>query len=193
MRLQLPPLTSSWVTKVSVTTYVLVFLLLVRIHEVLPAPPSQGDALKEGIDLDGAWSDLETITRMPHPYNSKYNEVVREYLLNRVREIASYHPIVEVSDDFFTNISYVEDKFMGVYVEGSNILVKIQGRNQTLPGVLFSAHFDSSALALGATDDGMGIVSLLSLIKRLGTKQPLRTALFNLNNGEEDNLCGSHT
>jgi hypothetical protein len=45
---------------------------------------------------------------------------------------------------------------------------------------------------IGATDDGMGVVSLLFLIEYLAQKPPLRTAIFNLNNGEEDGLCGSH-
>ncbi|KAG8821246.1 hypothetical protein FRC19_008077, partial [Serendipita sp. 401] len=193
MKLQLFPLTSSWVTKVSLITYILVFLLLVRIHEVLPASPSQKDALKQGIDLDAAWSDLETITQVPHPYNSRANEVVRNYLLERVREVANRYPTVHISDDSISNISYVENKVTGIYVEGFNILVKVEGRNKSLPAVLFSAHFDSSALALGVTDDGMGTISLLSLIEHFAKDQPLRTALFNLNNGEEDGLCGSHT
>lgn len=76
--------------------------------------------------------------------------------------------------------------------EGSNILVKMDGRNETLPAVLFSAHFDSNAFSFGATDDGMGTVTLLSLIEQFAKEPPIRTTIFNLNNGEEYGLCGSH-
>lgn len=38
----------------------------------------------------------------------------------------------------------------------------------------------------------MAIVSLLSLVEQFAKNPPLRTAIFNLNNGEEEGLCGSH-
>ncbi|KAG8834170.1 hypothetical protein FRC18_002457 [Serendipita sp. 400] len=82
MKLQLFPLTSSWVTKVSVITYILVFLLLVRIHEVLPASPSQKDALKQGIDLDAAWSDLETVGNPQMLSSPKPTLTIRDYVDN---------------------------------------------------------------------------------------------------------------
>ena len=60
-------------------------------------------------------------------------------------------------------------------------------------GVLFSAHFDSVSTAPGATDDGMSVVALLQLVKFLSMNRPRRTAVFNINNGEEDGLHGAHT
>lgn len=32
----------------------------------------------------------------------------------------------------------------------------------------------------------------MSLIEQFAQKPPARTTIFNLNNGEEDSLCGSH-
>jgi Zn-dependent M28 family amino/carboxypeptidase len=58
--------------------------------------------------------------------------------------------------------------------------------------VLFSAHYDSVSTASGATDDGMGVVTLIQLVKYLGEHRPKRTAVFNINNGEEDWLNGAH-
>ena len=58
-------------------------------------------------------------------------------------------------------------------------------------GVLFSAHFDSVSTAPGATDDGMSVVALLQLVKSLSKNRSRRTAVFNINNGEEDGLHGA--
>jgi hypothetical protein len=38
----------------------------------------------------------------------------------------------------------------------------------------------------------MGTVTLLSLIEQFARDPPLRTTVFNLNNGEEEALCGSY-
>lgn len=58
--------------------------------------------------------------------------------------------------------------------------------------VLFSAHFDSAATAPGATDDGMSVAALLQMLTHLAENQPRRTAVFNINNGEENGLSGAH-
>ena len=80
---------------------------------------------------------------------------------------------------------------MAVYFEGSNVLVKIDGEDESLDGVLFSAHFDSVSTAPGATDDGMGVATTLQLVQYFSQHQPKRTVVFNINNGEEDGLYGA--
>jgi Peptidase family M28 len=59
--------------------------------------------------------------------------------------------------------------------------------------VLFSAHFDSVSTAPGATDDGMSVVALMHMIDFLSKNRPRRTAVFNINNGEESGLHGAQT
>jgi hypothetical protein len=56
---------------------------------------------------------------------------------------------VEVADDLTSNATWVYDGHTAFYFEGSNILVKVDGKNESLPAVLFSAHLDSSAIARG--------------------------------------------
>lgn len=56
-----------------------------------------------------------------------------------------------------------------------------------------SAHYDSVSTALGATDDAIGVVSLIAMVEYLSTKvRTKRTAIFNINDGEEDGLHGAH-
>lgn len=72
-----------------------------------------------------------------------------------------------------------------------NIRAQLNSTNTTDDAVLFSAHFDSVSTAPGATDDGMSVVALVQMLEFLSKNRPRRTAVFNLNNGEEDSLNGA--
>ena len=100
---------------------------------------------------------------------------------------------MHICDDLVSNASWSISS-TGVYFEGTNILVKIDGTSNTAggDGVLFSSHYDSVATAPGSTDDGMGVATLLQLVQYFSKNRPLRTAIFNINNGEEDGLHGAH-
>ncbi|EKD20800.1 uncharacterized protein L3040_000907 [Drepanopeziza brunnea f. sp. 'multigermtubi'] len=99
---------------------------------------------------------------------------------------------------------------ISTYFEGNNIIVYIRGTEdeeedwwKPLPpythrlhgkgGVMVNAHFDSVSTGYGATDDGMGVVTALQLIKYYTTEgnTPKRGVIVLLNNGEEDGLYGA--
>lgn len=145
--------------------------------------------------------NLHQITAQPHSYNSHANDVVRDYILSRVVRLADEYDGVEVVVDDVTNVKYATSAATGIYFEGTNLLVKIEGKgdyhtnnaSDTDAGaVLFSAHYDSVSTAAGVTDDGMGVVTLLQLIRYFAEHRQRRTAVFNINNGEEDGLNGAH-
>lgn len=133
------------------------------------------------------------IAGLPHPYNSHQNDVVREYILSRISDIAESSSYTEVLDDLTSNVTFGSGETAS-YFEGSNILVRINGSdtNRESKGVLFSAHFDSVSTAPGATDDGMGVATLIQLVTYFSEHRPKRTVVFNINNGEEDGLYGAH-
>jgi Zn-dependent M28 family amino/carboxypeptidase len=103
--------------------------------------------------------------------------------------ITSHHSNIRIGDDQITNITIAKGQ-AGSYFEGNNLLVHIQGTS-AMPAVLFSAHFDSVSTAPGATDDAMGVVTLLQLVKYFTANRPKRDVLFNINNAEEDGLYGA--
>jgi acetylornithine deacetylase/succinyl-diaminopimelate desuccinylase-like protein len=147
-----------------------------------------------GICLHSSGADGQQISAMPHPYNSHANDYIRDYILTRVRSIADEYKHVRVFDDLRSNGSWASEAY-GVYFEGTNILVKIEGTDPQYwekGGVLFSAHYDSVSTAPGTTDDGMGVATLLQLIEYFAKNREPRTAIFNINNGEEDWLNGAH-
>ncbi|KAF9523727.1 hypothetical protein CPB83DRAFT_821098 [Crepidotus variabilis] len=164
----------------------------VLLSNTVPAIPE--DTKTSGLDLDGAYFDLHQITRQPHAINSHANDIVRSYILNKLRDIVDGYPYASIVDDNVSNASYASYK-RGVSFEGSNILVKIEGTEPDFAnrgGVLLSAHFDSVSTGPGVTDDAIGVATLISLVKYLTTHRPRRTAVFNINNGEEDGLNGAH-
>ncbi|KAL8651256.1 MAG: hypothetical protein Q9210_003363 [Variospora velana] len=95
---------------------------------------------------------------------------------------------------------------LSVYFEGTNIIVYIRGSEdggedwwltgQEPPkqgGTLVNAHYDSVSTGYGATDDGVGVVTILQIIKHFTTEghKPKRGIVALLNNGEEDFLNGA--
>lgn len=92
-----------------------------------------------------------------------------------------------------------------LYGESTNLIVYIRGeqdeegdwwngttRYDGQSGVLVNAHYDSVASGFGATDDGVGVVSILQLISHFTTEsnRPKRGIVALLNNAEENGLFG---
>ncbi|KAE9393394.1 hypothetical protein BT96DRAFT_999504 [Gymnopus androsaceus JB14] len=158
------------VTTLLVTVYIAVTISTLVTDQIDPVPsPSTLHSRYGGLNVTEAYEDLHVIAARPHPYHSHANDVVRAYLLQRVRDIRSQSSHFIIDDDVTSNGTWANAaSSIGTYFEGNNILVKVPGTDTTippLPAVLFSAHFDCVSTASGATDDGMGIVTLLQLIK----------------------------
>ncbi|TDL26147.1 Zn-dependent exopeptidase [Rickenella mellea] len=169
----------------------------ILVTDDLPSIPSP--KRQHGVDLDAAYRDLHYVAGGPHPYNSHRNDDVRTYILSRAESNAKKYPYVHVDDDITSNATWAQaapvawkEGGFATYFEGNNVLIRIDGSKPELKGVLFSAHFDSVSTAPGATDDGMGVVTLLQLVDYFAQNQPKRTVVFNINNGEEDGLMGAH-
>jgi Zn-dependent M28 family amino/carboxypeptidase len=79
-----------------------------------------------------------------------------------------------------------------IFFESDNIVVKIHGKRKE--GLLISSHFDSALHARGATDAGIGISTMVSVLQALARRschEPLEySVVFNFNNSEEDYLLG---
>ncbi len=133
---------------------------------------------------------------------------------------ATTSPVV-IFNDMVSNVSFSsagvapksgQDKKPGasVYFEGTNILVYIRGsededgdwwnaasfrtqKQKAKGGVLINAHYDSVSTGFGASDDGIGVVTILQLINHFTTSgnKPKKGIVTLLNNGEEDFLNGA--
>ncbi|KNG83225.1 hypothetical protein ANOM_009088 [Aspergillus nomiae NRRL 13137] len=178
-------------------------------------------------DDDDDYIDIghpQVLTNGFHPYNSRRNDAIHSWLLRRINEILDATPSdqeyraldeekpdVFVFDDVYSNLTTyggtLKDADLGVYFEGTNIIVYIRGwEDETehwweapngVPisrgGVLVNSHYDSVSTGFGATDDGVGVVTCLQLIKYFTTPghAPRRGLVVLFNNGEEDFLNGA--
>ncbi|KAG6382055.1 hypothetical protein JVT61DRAFT_692 [Boletus reticuloceps] len=182
------------------TTILLVFVYAAIFSAVLVTdnlPPVPRDA--RGLDLDQAWWDLHQVSARPHPFNSHANDLVRDFILERLGNVAERYPHIAIDYDVVSNASWASGTLSthprAIYQEGNNILVKIQGTDpafQESGGYLLSAHYDSVSTAPGTTDDSMGIVTLLQMVEYFAKNRPKRVVVFNFNNNEESGLNGAH-
>ena len=112
-------------------------------------------------------------------------------------------PVV-IFNDLLSNVTGSRGA-TSVYFEGTNIIVYIRGSEDDKgawwntkdgpdrSGVLVNAHYDSVSTGFGATDDGIGVVSILQLVSYFTSpgNQPKKGMLALFNNGEEDYLNGA--
>ncbi|KFG78944.1 putative zinc metalloprotease [Metarhizium anisopliae] len=84
---------SFWTTIV----YLAIIIPLIYVQETVPPAPSEKE-LPQGVNLTEAWRDLEVITRSYHPFNSHSNDIVREYLMRRSRDILERNGIDYTTD-----------------------------------------------------------------------------------------------
>jgi hypothetical protein len=124
----------------------------VLVTDNLPSVPKD----TRGLDLDQAWLDLHQVSLLisslpvccsvtlqpkvsarPHPFNSHANDLVRDYIRDRLGDVASQYPHVTIHDDFVSNASWasalLSAKPYAVYYEGNNILVKVEGTDPDFP------------------------------------------------------------
>lgn len=204
------------VTLLSFAVYAALFAILLWVHHVVPSAPSN-PIPAEGVNLTTAWLDLEHITDGFHPYNSRRNGEVRKWLVGRVQDILRDHGFGKDSQDAVLwdggsdNVTYA-DKWVASsstvrYTENENVVVYIRGtedeegawwEDPAKPydghgGVLVNAHYDSVSTGYGATDDGVGVATVLQLISHYTSagNKPRRGVVALLNNGEEDGLYGA--
>ena len=88
----------------------------------------------------------------------------------------------------------VHNTFSNGPVETANALGEIRGREYPDEIFVVGAHLDSWDLSEGATDNGMGSVSVLAAAEAIlrSGQRPRRTIRFVLFNGEEQGLLGSY-
>ncbi|KAJ9658181.1 hypothetical protein H2198_003886 [Neophaeococcomyces mojaviensis] len=204
------------VTIIATAVYAALIAFLIVLQVELPASPSSPTPI-HGVNLTEAWQDLQLLTAQYHPYNSRRNDFVHDWLVNRIQSIVGANngssTPVYVFDDQVSNLtsstSSVSKQTGGisVYFEGTNIITYIRGKEDDKTewwkkedgkpaerrGVMVNAHYDSVSTGFGSTDDGVGVISVLQLIRYYTTKgnQPQNGLVLLLNNGEEDFLNGA--
>lgn len=211
------------VTFITTLVYLAIIIALIVVQTGVPPPPDTPTPI-HGINLTEAWLDLQLLTGSHHPYNTHRNDAVHDWLLSRIESIltennASSSDHTEntakayVFEDNISNLTFSSTRIpraagISVYFEGTNIIVYVagteddktqwwlapNGKPSARNGVLVNAHYDSVSTGFGATDDGVGVVSVLQLARYFTTpgNKPKNGVVLLLNNGEEDFLNGAN-
>jgi hypothetical protein len=149
----------------------------------LPSAPAGPDAA--GFDAHRAAARLERILgdQGPHPVDSDANDAVRERLVAQMRAVG-LEP--RVTDDFACN----ERRGRAVSCARVRNLVATIGSAQGRHLLLVS-HYDSTPVGPGASDDGIGVASMLEVAALLRGRRLARPVTFLFNEGEESGLIGA--
>ncbi|MBX3211245.1 MAG: M20/M25/M40 family metallo-hydrolase [Labilithrix sp.] len=82
--------------------------------------------------------------------------------------------------------------YHGTCAPVANVVAHLPGREPALPGVLLTAHYDSVPVSPGASDDGLGVATLLETARALvAGPRPRRTVVAVFTDGEEAGLLGA--
>lgn len=87
------------VTILTLITYITLFSALLWVDRRPPKVACRSELDHWGVSVDEAWRDLQVLTREFHPYNSRQNDNVRQFLLDRIREILSDNGVQGFNDD----------------------------------------------------------------------------------------------
>ncbi|KIM32383.1 hypothetical protein M408DRAFT_218052 [Serendipita vermifera MAFF 305830] len=177
------------VTIIVLVCYVAAIISTVVVQERLPSAPQHQHAV--GLHLDDALRDLQAIAQFPHPFDSPKNDEVGDFVNQRLKSIRNDKSWITIDVDKHNNASWYPTPGTVTYMESRNIAIKFEGSKWNESAVLFTAHYDTSSLAPGATDDTIAVVSLLQMADYLAANQPERSVIILFDDGEEDGLHGA--
>jgi len=119
---------------------------------------------------------------LPHPVGSPADDAVRERI---VRELTSlgYRPDVQSG--------FACDEY-GTCATVKNVLARLSGSDADSSSVLVASHYDSVPAGPGASDDGVGVATVLEIARTLKSLPQLRhSVVFLIDEGEEAGLIGA--
>ncbi|WP_395612991.1 M20/M25/M40 family metallo-hydrolase [Allosphingosinicella sp.] len=150
---------------------------------VLPSPPATESATS--FDANRAMARLTRILgdQRPHPVDSDAGDAVRDRLIAEMRNVG-LEP--RVTDDFVCNGR------RGAAVTCARVrnLVATIGPAEG-NHLLLSSHYDSTPTGPGASDDGIGVATMLEVAHLLRGQRLTRPITFLFDEGEEAGLLGA--
>jgi CheY-like chemotaxis protein len=167
-----------------VTLAALVLIALVASSRTGIPRPVAANAPDSLFSSARAMATLMELARAPHPTGSPEHARVRGLLLERLRDLG-LQPEVQTT----TSVTAYGSQVRSATVR--NIVARLPGTSPT-GTVLITAHYDSREIAVGAADDGAGIVVVLEALRALRSGPPLANdVVVLLTDAEELGLLGA--
>ncbi len=124
----------------------------------------------DGFSVKNALNDLNFIANAPHPTGSTEHKAVKDYIVSRLEQLGASPKTQEV---YFGSIQ--------------NIVGRIKGTDANSKALMLSAHYDSTPDSPGASDDGVGVASLLETLRVLKAGPQLKNDIIILITDDEEN------
>lgn len=136
-------------TVLTLITYITLFSALLWIDRRPPKVASEHELNHWGVSVNEAWSDLQVLTREFHPYNSRQNDDVRQFLLKRIRGILSDNGVGDFRSDepadgnalYSGTVELIDD---GGSTQGSNVTFAGNTGSNVTVGSCFCYFFYST-------------------------------------------------
>lgn len=153
----------------------------------VPDPAPASAPLTE-FSSERALEHVRVIAKEPHPMGSPENAAVRDYL---VEELSALGMEPEVQRT--TTVHYWFSRFAEAGTP-ENVLVRLEGTNNSSKAFLLIAHYDSVPTGPGASDDGAGVAAMLETLRALKAGPLLENdVIFLFTDGEERGLLGARS
>ncbi len=163
-------------------------LIGVAVWRILPPTAVPENAVPTVFSARRALTDLQEIAKAPHPSGSGENARVRQYLQDEFTRLGIPVSIHEET------VVFGGSKQGGTLRAATvkNIVARMPGTANGGPALMLSAHYDSVPAGPGASDDGVGVVTILETARALKAGQPLKNdVIFLLTDAEELGLAGA--
>lgn len=179
--------------KWGLSLFSILFGIVLAILASTPPVPRSADTPAGEFSSARAMEDIRIIASAPHPTGSEENAKVRAYLSDRLTELGFE---VSISESEITgrplerlNTWSGKDKTSQTIY---NIIGVLPGRDRTKKAVLLMAHHDTVWGSPGASDDTIGIASILEIARAVKIDgQPSRDLIVLFTDAEEVGLSGA--
>ncbi len=169
-----------------------IFLIVIAIfvrHQLSPITPLEASAEQSVFSAGRAFDAISDLTKeqVPHPVDSKANQLVASRLIDQLRAMGYQEEIQETGICRDSRSGWVRCTLV------RNIIVHIAGKENNRNGILISAHYDSVPASAGGSDAGAAVGTLIEIARLLRLEQrPKNSIVLLFNEGEEFGLFGAH-
>jgi hypothetical protein len=164
------------------TSVALGAMLALAVVRHAPSAPVGPEADPTGFSSARAYGVLARMSGAPRPLGSPANEAARAMLLGAFTQLGWQ---AQTQRAFVCGAE-------GICGFVENVVATLEGTEPQADWVAIAAHYDSVPASPGASDDGLGVASVLEVARALSAGgRPRRTAIALLTDGEEDGLLGA--
>ncbi len=173
---------------------VFLFLFLVLAASLImflsqqPPGPLPASIPAEEFSAERAFRHVEAFATEPHPVGTAAHLQARNYIMSELKALGLSPQIQET-----TFVDPQSPVYPGMIVAGTvqNVIARLAGTVGS-QAILLICHYDSVATALGASDDGSGVATLLETARALKAGPPVKNdVIFLFTDGEEVGLLGA--